>query len=377
MNSSKEMRRLLLCFVLVIILAGSAWLAAGRTAAADFSVPCLDCHDDKQSAKYVHYPGQEGDCQSCHEPTPEHLEHGGSSGMKTNRTASACYLCHDAKNKGKTVHPVLEMDGECIQCHNPHGSDNEKFLVMPIDRLCRECHDALPAGSAAGSKHSVVQEGKGCLNCHDPHSSDQDSLLINSPKTVCLGCHNREIEVPESGGTRRLKNIGQKVMQMAYPHKPATWDDGCVICHKPHGSEYRMLLVEPFPENNFIEYHPGDSKSKNTFELCFTCHNPELLSKDISGGVTGFRNDTIRDGVVVRENLHWFHVVYAAGSEIKARGRSCIICHDPHGTTQPHTINSSWGMSSTYEPVLLYLSRPNGGECIKTCHTQKIYQRLD
>lgn len=377
MKSSKGLRCLLCSFTLAsAFVAGWVLLTAVAATADDASVACTDCHEDKQNAEYVHYPAREGDCRFCHEPAPEHLENGGPGGMKTDRTASACYQCHDPVNKGKTVHPALAMEGECTQCHNPHGSTFENLLVRPKNTLCLECHAEIPAEAGQVSKHSVILEGKSCLNCHDPHASDFDPLLVSSPKSLCLTCHDREIEITANNETREIVNISQKV-GLAFPHKPATWDNGCIICHKPHGSRYNNLLIEPFPVKNYREYQPGDSKTKNTFELCFTCHNRALLNREITADGTGFRNDTIQDGKVVRENLHWFHVVFGAGSDLKARGRSCNICHNPHGADQPHAINSSWTMSKNYEPMLLYISRQDGGECMKSCHRQKIYQRIE
>jgi predicted CXXCH cytochrome family protein len=377
MNSSKGMPSLLICFALALgLAAGAVWLTAGKAAAATDSVECTDCHDDKQSAKYVHYPAAEGDCEACHEPTPDHLENGGPGGMKTNRTASACLQCHDPKDEGKHVHPALEMEGECVQCHNPHGSDNEKFLVKPENRLCFECHDPVPAEAKEGSEHSVVTDEKSCLNCHNPHSSDHDSLLLNDPKTLCLSCHDREIEVPENGETRVLENIRQKVMELQFPHKPATWDDGCVVCHAPHGSKYKNLLTEPFPVKDYNVYQPGDSRTKNTYELCFTCHNRLLLSREIPADGTGFRNDAMKDGVVVRENLHWFHVVNGDDFGNKNKGRSCIICHDVHGSTNPHIIRKTWPMKN-HTLILLFEGRKDGGACLKSCHGQKIYRRIN
>jgi hypothetical protein len=79
---------------------------------------------------------------------------------------------------------------------------------------------------------------------------------------------------------------------------------------------------------------------------------------------------------VVRQNLHWLHVVDAVGREDKSRGRSCNICHDPHGATQPHLVRAWWTMRS-YQPILKFVSRPYGGECLRSCHTPKSYQRVD
>ncbi len=375
MNATRGRKRLLTCCALIFVLSGYGWMAASRAQAADNQPVCIECHDNKQNAKFVHPPALDGECEMCHTPTPKHLEDGGPGGMKTNRTASACYQCHDPKNTGKVVHPALEMEGECIQCHNPHGSDNKYFLVKPVDKLCFECHNPVPADAAKGSEHTVVTDGKACLNCHNPHSSDNPSLLIASPKTLCLGCHDREIvEKEPNEEPHTIPNI-KAMVEGPYPHPAAVTEDGCLSCHLPHGSSEEDLLNAPFPASNYNQYVPGNDKTKNTYALCFTCHDKAMLNEKISAGDTGFQNDTVRNGVVVRENLHWFHVVDAAGSEYKDRGRSCNICHSPHGSTQPHLIRTSWTMR-TFHPVIVYESKPDGGECLKSCHAPKRYRRI-
>lgn len=324
MNLSKEKYRLLLCFVLVFVFSGSSWMVNSPAAGGDDSPVCTDCHGNKQNGKYVHYPAGEGNCEVCHAATPEHRQEGGPGGMITNRTAAACYQCHDAKNAGPYVHPTPGMDGECVQCH-------------------------------------------------DPHASDQSALLISCPTTLCLSCHDREITVQEGGKNRTVANIRQKVLEMQFVHEPAIW---CTACHDSHGSKSRSLLAASFPVENYNKYEPGDDKTRNTFELCFGCHNQAMLNKNISANDTGFRHDTVRDGVVTRENLHWFHVVDGAGSEDKDRGRSCNICHDPHGSTNPHNIRSSWPMEK-HNLVMVFAGRANGGACMKSCHSLKSYQRID
>lgn len=294
--------------------------------------------------------------------------------MKTERSASACYQCHDAKDEGENIHPALMMDGECVQCHNPHGADNKEFLIQPKNRLCFDCHDPVPSGAAEGSDHGVVTDAKSCMNCHDPHSSDQSALLLGSQKSLCLGCHDREIAGEKGKQTVNIQNIYQR-LEMPSVHEPATWDEGCTSCHAPHGSKFGNLLIAAFPEKNYNKYEPGDG-NPNTYELCFNCHDQAMLKETISQGDTGFRNDMTRDGKVIRENLHWLHVVDAAGSENKNRGRSCNICHDPHGTTQPHLIRAWWTMKS-FQPILKFEEMSDGGECLRSCHSPKRYQRID
>lgn len=373
MNPFKGKKMVLIGCALAFAIAVYGWLGVGKALAAS-SPACTDCHTEQQTAKHVHSPAQEGMCTVCHSATSKHLEEGGPGGTTTDGTATACNQCHEAKDAGKNLHPALEMEG-CVQCHNPHGSDHEKLLVLPKNRICFECHDPVPPEAAKGSQHSVVTNETGCVNCHDPHSSDQDSLLLSPQKTLCLGCHDQDIDVKKGKQTKTVSNIKQR-LEMPSVHEPATAADGCTTCHAPHGSKHKKLLVAAFPEKIYNRYEPGDGTAGNTYELCFNCHDQTMLNKAINAGDTRFRNDRLRAGVVVRENLHWLHVVDAVGWDDKSRGRSCDICHDPHGATQPHLVKAWWTMRS-YQPILKYESRPDGGECLRSCHTPRSYQRVE
>lgn len=363
--------RLLICFVSVYVVA-FLWLTESRAATDMESLACIDCHTDIQTSKYLHFPDRQGNCKACHEPTPEHLKEGGPGKITTEKSVASCLSCHETINKGKYVHPILDMNKGCRQCHNPHGSDNQHLLVRPMNIICLECHDPLPAETARGSEHSVVKGEKGCINCHVPHSSDRKLLLKMDLVDLCLSCHDREITIKEDGKIRQIQNIMQKIKEMPYTHSPAKW---CTSCHASHGSKYKNLLVAPFPEDNYNKYESGGNGTKNTYDLCFGCHKKKMLNENIGPEDTGFRNDTVKDGSVVRENLHWFHVVNAAGSDDINRGRNCIICHSPHGTTNPHLIRSTWKIKN-FNATIIYETRPDGGACLKSCHSPKTYQRL-
>lgn len=371
MNLSKGKNRLLIFAVLAVVFCGSSWIVVSRAVAEN---KCITCHRDKQNAKYAHPPAHDGMCDVCHQVTKKHLKNGGSTGVKTQPVPAVCYQCHGRKDKGKNVHPALKLDGSCTNCHNPHGSANPYFLVAPMNKICFECHDPVPPGAAKGSEHAPVTDKKSCLNCHNPHSSNHEHLLLATPKKLCLSCHDKKIVVKNGKKTRILPNIKKKV-NSRYVHEPASEDDGCLYCHNPHGSKYKDLFKAHFPVSIYNKYNPGKGKTPNTYALCFTCHDPSKLNKKIGYDTTGFQNDTMRNGKVVRLNLHWWHVVNAAGDANKNRGRSCIICHSPHGANQPHLLRSLWTMKN-FHPVLEYKALPHGGECLRSCHAPKRYRRL-
>jgi predicted CXXCH cytochrome family protein len=338
---------------------------------------CLDCHD-KGGKKYGHYPTEEALCTLCHTPLPEHLDGSDSNAVTTNRSDSACYECHERKDAAPTVHAALGVDGSCSNCHDPHGSDTTRqFLRAQPAELCGSCHDTVPSNSV--STHKATTEGSACSNCHLPHSGPNAKLLRAKPTDLCLSCHDRPMEtIGPDGKPRVVRDIGKQVREMPFVHAPNQDEDGCINCHSPHASAHKTLLKESFPVNKqYNLYNPGSPSTPNTYALCFQCHDTALLNRDIRGTETGFRNDLRRNGKIVRQNLHWFHVVDAAGSPDKGRGRSCGICHDAHGTAQAHNVQSGWRMSRSYTSRIEYQANTTGGECAKSCHAKKTYSRLD
>jgi predicted CXXCH cytochrome family protein len=53
--------------------------------------------------------------------------------------------------------------GGCIECHDPHGSENDQLLKQPKDRLCQSCHMTPPTHNTA---HGGTYAGVDCLSCH-------------------------------------------------------------------------------------------------------------------------------------------------------------------------------------------------------------------
>ena len=115
-----------------------------------------------------------------------------------------------------------------------------------------------------------------------------------------------------------------------------------------------FLLSKPFPSGS---YAPA---VKENFAMCFNCHKSELMEKPVTTTATGFRNGD--------KNLHAVHI----NGE---KGRSCVICHNPHGATNDHLINDkttfgNWEMPIRFKPL------ENGGSCQPGCHAERKYERI-
>jgi predicted CXXCH cytochrome family protein len=319
---------------------------------------CTECHSEITDNKYAHYPANAGLCTSCHTVSDKHLEGEGDK-PETKTTANDCYRCHTRQDTGKTVHGALEDENSCIQCHNPHGG-NQRFFIKEksIQSLCLNCHDVAVDTKV---KHGPSVDQKSCLNCHSPHSSNNAKLLKLPSQALCLSCHDKTIPATLSD-VRTIPNIKAKIENTSSQHTGATMGD-CTTCHKPHGSENNRLLTENYSISNYNAY-PGTGK--DPYALCFTCHDSGMLKPDDT--TTGFR-----DGKT-QKNSHWSHVVDAGGGQNKSKGRSCRICHDPHGSNQDFNINDSWQMNG-HAVKIKYTKTEKGGGCTYTCHGLKTYER--
>ncbi len=335
-------------------------LLAHNIKANDSDAVCLQCHAGvaDNTMNFIHYPAGAGACSYCHVAKPEHLDGSNPAGsVSINRKAENCYTCHDRKDDKPVVHPALMDEESCVSCHNPHASNQKYFLKEEsVPALCSTCHDVNTHGN---SQHGPVLNGRACVNCHTPHSGNYEKMLLKPAKDLCLSCHNKEIQAT-NGGARTIPNIQKKLEGTV--HRGAA--GSCLACHKPHASENNRLLSAPWSTKTYNTYSDRD----NAYAMCFTCHKTEMLKQTDFVTATNFRNDS------KQLNLHWFHVVDAAGNEDKSRGRSCKICHDPHGAPQAHVINSTWFMNGN--PIKIeYQTIDNGGQCTKSCHATRQYRR--
>ncbi|BAI80226.1 multiheme c-type cytochrome [Deferribacter desulfuricans SSM1] len=349
---------------------------------------CIMCHDNKMNGKYVHAPVNTGDCTACHNP------HGGTNKyfIKSKNESKTCFECHE---NNKTVKKYLHgpvAAGECSSCHDPHSSDYKFQLKADKDKLCFMCHSDKKEGFKKVVVHQPVKDG--CTKCHDPHNSDTKfHLRAKSEKELCLSCHKKDKNLfhlinnakykhkpvsdgncgdchnPHSSDFGKLllsdtKNIcfdchddiGEKVKNSKYVHGPVK-TDGCTACHDVHGAKFPFILKMAFPKKFYNPYKKG------LYDLCFNCHNEQILQFASTTKYTGFRNGD--------KNLHYLHV------RIKGKGRSCKACHEVHASNQPKHVRKSVPFGSGgWELPINFTKTKTGGSCVVGCHKPKSYDRV-
>ncbi len=302
-----------------------------------------------QDVAWSHAPYEMGACAICHKSNDPK-----APGPISKPVNELCYGCHDQLREDvqgrQFVHMPVHMG--CTTCHNPHNANHRKLLHDAAPQLCYRCHGHIQAkADQSHVKHGALTQDRSCLNCHSPHASNVQRMLVKLTYDLCVSCHGVNGLKDEKG--KALTNIAALLKDNPQWHGPVAAKD-CSSCHLPHGSENFRLLVKPYPAKFYASYDPAN------YELCFLCHNKQIVAKPKTTTLTGFRDGD--------RNLHYVHV------NKKDRGRTCRACHDIHATKQPHQIRDGvpYGSSGWVLPIN-YKRTKTGGECARTCHTTKKY----
>jgi predicted CXXCH cytochrome family protein len=312
---------------------------------------CLDCHKRTVRKEYLHGPVSTG-CETCHKPNGQKHPLEDVSGFEPLEEQPAyCFNCHEEEEKPiagqKYVHKPIKR-GQCLECHEVHSSNDPRFVFTQSPELCYFCHDKLEETITNSTLvHKPVTDEGGCIECHSPHASSQKHLLVENKKLLCLSCHDKTIKTED----REIANIDKILKESKFQHEAL--DKSCSTCHSPHASNNLFLLKIYFPTGN---YAPG---TEENYELCFGCHDTDLLLLEKTKYATEFRNGD--------QNLHFVHVN-------KEKGRTCLTCHSIHGSSREHLIPETikfgkWDMPLNFKPL------ENGGSCASGCHKERKYIR--
>jgi len=183
-------------------------------------------------------------CESCHGPGSKHIEVGGGRGkfiVNPGKDPSACFQCHldvHAEFELPQHHPVIEGRMNCVQCHDPHGSEILKpaggLAMARLNESCAQCHRE--QAQPFVFEHEALREG--CTVCHNPHGSVNRKLLVEADDNLCLRCH---AQVQGPGVARGEIFIG-KVPHTTLLQMGACWSAGCHTAVHGSNVQPRMLF---------------------------------------------------------------------------------------------------------------------------------------
>ncbi|MFZ5947203.1 MAG: cytochrome c3 family protein [Stygiobacter sp.] len=315
---------------------------------------CNNCHDPIKSDKVNHVPFAKGDCVTCHNP------HGSEQRFMLMQKSipQLCFSCHkEDMSKKKTLHPPVE-EGDCLVCHQAHSSSNPKLLVKPGNSLCFMCHTDIESGlTEAENIHTPASQ---CTSCHNPHGSDSERMLSSDVPNLCFTCHD---------------GIKQTIMQAVDKHKAVEEGEKCINCHSPHFTKFsKLLLNEPMSlclscHNKIMKIQNGTlTNMKELFEKnnnwhgpirerdCSGCHNPH-------GSKTDFRL------------LKWIYPKEFYSSFSVEQYELCFKCHQPTLVLDPKTTTLTRFRNREQNLHFLHVNKKVKGRTCRTCHETHASQR--
>jgi predicted CXXCH cytochrome family protein len=160
---------------------------------------CYTCHGKEAQAfkkKLVHPPVAGGQCTACHTPHASEVK-----GLLVDGQRGMCLGCHgkvlEKFTRSKAFHPAKAADGRCTACHTPHASDRAVLLADDSLKVCGACHKehaSLSHPMGAGVKDPRTHDTMTCLSCHDPHGTQIDKFVtFPKERELCIQCHRGEL----------------------------------------------------------------------------------------------------------------------------------------------------------------------------------------
>lgn len=204
-------------------------------------------------------------CGSCHRGGEAHARAGGKKqlvdslrGTGARHQLAICGSCHESNEHLRHVRAGshFRSDVTCLQCHSPTAPAGD--ARGEAESKCATCHAGVAAQFRQPNHHPVPEGRMHCSDCHEPHGARHKIRDLQLREASCLRCHQ------------------QYRGPFVFAHQ-ASRNDGCVICHTPHGASNRRMLQQANSQQNCLQCH-GDFPSFHDqtpgalFTNCLACH---------------------------------------------------------------------------------------------------------
>jgi DmsE family decaheme c-type cytochrome len=210
-------------------------------------------------------PPEHTGCEGCHGPGKEHVDARGDldtivhdfKTMKPAEVINLCLGCHNKEfskaNIRRSEH--TQHDVACTECHSIHNPATPRNLLAKSEpEACYGCHADVRAQFNLPSKHRVNEGFMSCSDCHNPHGG--------FTPTAGMGQSSKMLQQSHGNDQPCLKCHVDKRGPFVFEHQTGEVD-GCIGCHKPHGSTNAKLIARPTVAMVCLECHTGSGDFGN------------------------------------------------------------------------------------------------------------------
>jgi predicted CXXCH cytochrome family protein len=173
---------------------------------------------------------------------------------------SICSNCHPNEaaltERAVTKHNPMMDRKMCLNCHDPHFTDFPRLLPKKQVDLCLGCHDKeleTESGRIMNMKTSLDENKNGhgpvkngdCVTCHNPHGSDYWRLLVryypaefytgfsDGKYALCFSCHEKAAFSDVNTTTKTGFRDGKRNLHFLHVNKNPKGRT-CRACHEVH-----------------------------------------------------------------------------------------------------------------------------------------------
>ncbi|QOY55812.1 hypothetical protein HUE87_06195 [Candidatus Sulfurimonas marisnigri] len=217
--------------------------------------------------KYQHPAIKQKGCTGCHDPHSGErkfrLKHDKRKDLCLSCHTEKKEWISSVKNKHGAI--FLE-DGGCFFCHDPHGTNRPKMLKAPTSKdLCLSCHNKPLKRDEDGKMllnmkehldnnskwHGPIITGN-CVGCHNPHGSNNHRMLkgpypsksiakFKPESYFCFICHDSEKITQASTTTFTNFRRNDKNLHTIHVKKSSIV---CGTCHEFHAVKKQIPLLK-------------------------------------------------------------------------------------------------------------------------------------
>ncbi len=247
-----------------------------------------------EKGKNIHPPVKR-DCTNCHDPHAGNRKFRLKADKRKN-LCLMCHTKKKKWLKNATAKhgAIYRKNGGCIACHDPHSTGRKKMLKKSVNKLCLSCHNKTLKRDEDGVKllniakhlrdnkkwHKPIKSGN-CVSCHNPHGSKNHRMLhepfptksvvkFDPKKYICFKCHESTKITEKSTTTDTNFRRDKKNLHTIHVQK---FSIACGTCHDFHASKKGVPLIKEKTTYSGTEFKLRYIKTPNGGSCNPICHN--------------------------------------------------------------------------------------------------------